>query len=128
MEKIVGFFSPIIIYFFIFILNALLPGRWVVGYATKTNSSEKLKYRLNGILVLFVVVLAWFLLGYFGFMPWVWLYLYRWYALAGAFCLGIIFTLIIVLPYPPVKQSLMADIFLGRLENPQLWGGRIDAK
>lgn len=128
MEKIIGFFSPIIIYLFIFILNALLPGRWVVGYATKPNSTEKLKYRLNGILVLFTVVLVWFLLGYFEIMPWNWLYLYRWYALAGAFCLGIIFTLIIVLPYPPVKKSLAADIYLGRLENPQLWGGRIDAK
>src|SRR6185312_8567419 len=45
-----------------------------------------------------------------------------------AFCLGIVFTLIIVLPYQPVKKSLAADIFFGRLENPQLWGGRIDAK
>jgi protein-S-isoprenylcysteine O-methyltransferase Ste14 len=128
MEKFIGFFSPLIIYFFIFILNASLPGRWVNGYVTKTNSTEKLKYRLNGILVLFIVVLVWFLLGYFRIIPWNWLYLYRWYTLAGAFCLGIIFTLLIVLPYPPVKESLVADIFLGRLENPQLWGGRIDAK
>jgi protein-S-isoprenylcysteine O-methyltransferase Ste14 len=128
MEKIIGFFSPTLIYLFIFILNVLLPGRWVVGYATKTNSSEKLKYRLNGIFVLFTIILVWFLIGYYGIMPWGWLYLYRWYALAGAFCLGIIFSLIIVLPYPSVKKSLVADIFLGRLENPQLWGGRIDAK
>lgn len=128
MEKVIGFFSPAVIYLLIFILNALMPGRWVVGYVTKANSSEKLKYRLNGIWVLFTVVMLWFLLGYSNLLPYNWLYLYRWYMLAGAFCLGIIFTLVIVLPYPPVKKSLTADLYLGRLENPQLWGGRIDAK
>lgn len=128
MEKLLGFLSPAIIYLFIFILHALLPGRWVVGYATKPHSEEKLKYRLNGIWVLFTVIATWFILGYTGAMPWEWLYTYRWYALAGAFILGIIFTLVIVLPYPAVKKSLMTDIFLGRLENPQLWNGRIDAK
>ncbi|HKC69475.1 MAG TPA: DUF1295 domain-containing protein, partial [Bacteroidia bacterium] len=87
-----------------------------------------LQYRLNGIFVLCTVMATWFLLGYYGVMPYNWLYTYRWYTLAGAFCLGIIFTLVIVLPYPPVKKSLMSDMYLGRLENPQLWNGRIDAK
>ena len=36
--------------------------------------------------------------------------------------------MIIVLPYEPVKSSFGADLYLGRLENPQLWGGRVDAK
>ena len=128
MEKIIGFCSPLLIYFFISVLNLVLPGRWVIGYATKENSSEKLKYRLNGITVLFTVITAWFLLGYYDVVPYNWLYLVRWYSLAGAFFLGIVFTLFIVLPYSPVKKSLLADMFLGRLENPQLWGGRIDAK
>ncbi len=127
MEQILAFFSPVLIYLYIFILNIILPGRWVTGYATKTNSTEKLKYRLNGIFVLFAVILTWGLLGYSGIMPWDWLFTFRWYALAGAFCLGIVFTLVIVLPHAPVK-SFAADLFLGRLENPQLWGGRIDAK
>ena len=47
MEKVIGFLTPAIIYLFIFILNAMMPGRWVVGYATKENSDEKLKYRLK---------------------------------------------------------------------------------
>jgi len=52
MLDVLGFFAPIIIYAIIFILNAVLPGRWVVGYATKEGTEEKLKYRLNGLLVL----------------------------------------------------------------------------
>jgi hypothetical protein len=40
----------------------------------------------------------------------------------------LIFSLLIVLPFPHVKKSLLADFYLGRLDNPQLWNGRIDAK
>jgi protein-S-isoprenylcysteine O-methyltransferase Ste14 len=61
-------------------------------------------------------------------MPWDWLYMYRWQGLAGAITFGIIFSFAIVLPYPAVKKSFLVDFYLGRLENPQLWGGRIDAK
>jgi delta14-sterol reductase len=38
-----------------------------------------------------------------------------------------VFTLAIVLPAPPVK-SFFADLYLGRIENPQWRGGRVDAK
>jgi len=128
MEKTLLFLAPAFIAAVIFILNAMLPGRWVNGYVFKQNSTEKMRYRLNGILVLFVVILSWFLLGYFGILPYDLLYNYRWYGLACASALGIIFTLAIVLPYPPVRKSLLADIFFGRIENPQLWSGRVDAK
>jgi delta14-sterol reductase len=128
MENVLSFLSPTLIYALISILHILLPGRWVTGYATQTNSTEKLRYRLNGWLVLTTVVLAWFLCGYSGFMPWDWLYTYRWYSLAGAVTLGLVFSFVVVLPYPAVKNSFLADFFLGRLENPQLWGGRVDAK
>jgi protein-S-isoprenylcysteine O-methyltransferase Ste14 len=128
MEKLSGFLAPVLIYFLIFILNAGLPGRWVTGYVTGKDSSEKLKYRLNGLLVLLTVVLAWVLLCYFRFLPWEWLYEYRWYSLAGAVSFGLIFSFALLLPHPVVKKSFLADFFLGRLENPQLWGGRIDAK
>src|SRR3954471_14773711 len=128
MEKAAGFFAPIIIYLFIFILNVLLPGRWVKGYVTKAGTDEKLKYRLNGIPVLLTVVLCWVLLCSFGMLPWDWLYQYRWYGAAGAVVFGLLYSLAIVLPYPAVKNSFLADFYLGRLENPQLWGGRVDAK
>ena len=48
--------------------------------------------------------------------------------MAGAFVIGLIFSLAIVLPYPSTGKSLLADIFLGRLENPQFKNGHIDAK
>ena len=128
MEQVIGFLMPVLIYGFIFVLNALMPGRWVTGYATKEGTDEKLRYRLNGIWVLFTVVLIWFLLGYNGVMPWDWLYLYRWQGLGGAVIFGLIFSAVLVIPSPKVKDSFAADFYLGRLENPQLWGGRIDAK
>jgi protein-S-isoprenylcysteine O-methyltransferase Ste14 len=128
MDKTLGFFTPILISVMIFILNALLPGRWVTGYITKTDSSDKMRYRLNGIIVFFVVILIWFLLGYFNVFPFDWLYNYIWYGLAGSFTFGVIFTLAVVLSYPSVRKSFLADIFFGRIENLQLWGGRVDAK
>lgn len=128
MENVLGFAAPIIVYAIIFILNLLLPGRWVKGYVTRKDSPEKLRYHLNGLWVLFVMVGAWFAVGYFDVLPWDWLWQVRWYALGGAVAFGLVFTFAIVLPHPPVKRSFLADLFLGRLENPQLWGGRIDAK
>ena len=128
MEKVAGFLAPVLIYLYIFVLNAIVPGRWVSGYVTRPNSTEKLRYHLNGLLVLFIVVATWFLLCRSGIIAWDWLYQYRWYGLAGAVTFGLIFSLAIVLPNPPVKNSFLADFYLGRLENPQLWGGRIDAK
>lgn len=128
MDKISGFIAPALIYLTIFILNAILPGRWITGYIYKTNSTERMRYHLNGILVFFIVVLTWFLTGYFDILPFDWLYIHRWYSLAGACTLGIIFSLAVVLPYPPVRKSFPADLFLGRTENLQLREGRIDAK
>jgi delta14-sterol reductase len=128
MDKVIGLLTPALIYLLIFILNIIVPGRWVVGYATRTKSTEKLRYRLNGLPILFIVVLSWFFLCRSGYIAWDWLYLYRWYGLAGAIIFGLIFSLIIVIPYPSVKSCFLADFYLGRLENPQLWGGRVDAK
>jgi protein-S-isoprenylcysteine O-methyltransferase Ste14 len=128
MEPLAAFFAPVLVYFFIFVLNAALPGRWVVGYAKKSDSNEKLTYRLNGLLVLFTVVFCWFMLCLSGLMPWDWLYEFRWYGLLGAITFGLIFSILMVVPYPAVRKFFIADFFFGRLENPQLWGGRVDAK
>jgi protein-S-isoprenylcysteine O-methyltransferase Ste14 len=128
MDRLLGFLAPVLIYAFIFVLNAVVPGRWVTGYATKPNSTEKLRYRLNGLIILFLVVGCWAGLCYSGLVAWDWLYTYRWEGFAGAVTFGLIFSLAIVLPNAPVKSSFFADFYLGRLENPQLWGGRIDAK
>jgi protein-S-isoprenylcysteine O-methyltransferase Ste14 len=128
MEKILGILTPLFVFTIVFGLNALLPGRWVTGYVRKPDTHEKMKYHLNGIIVFFVVIFIWFFSGYFNIVPYEWLYNYRWYGLAGAFILGIIFSLVVVLPYPPVRNSFLSDLFLGRKENLQLWEGRTDAK
>ena len=128
MEKALGFLAPVLISAFIFCLNAFLPGRRVTGYIRKKDSSEKMSYRLNGILVFFITVLIWFLSGYFKIIPFDWLYTFRWYGLAGACVFGLIFSVSVVLPYPPVKKFFLADLFLGRTENLQFIGGKVDAK
>lgn len=128
MEKLLGFLAPVFVALLVYILNALLPGRWIKGYINKPGSSEKMNYHINGIYVLIVVLLIWFTLGYFEIVPYDFLFTYRWYGLAGTFISGIIFSLTVVFRYPPVRKSLLADLFLGRAENIQTWGGRVDLK
>lgn len=128
MDKTLGFLTPITITLFIFIMNAILPGRWVSGYVTKKNTTEKMRYHLNGIQVFIVVVLTWFLLGYLNIVPFEWLYHYRWYGLAGAFISGLVLSLFVVLAFPPVRKFFLADLFFGRIENLQFRGGLVDIK
>jgi len=128
MEKTLGFLAPFLITLLIFALNAILPGRWVTGYVTRKNSDAKIKYHLNGIYVFLVIVIIWFLLGFFEIIPFDYLYIYRWYGLAGAFTLGVLLSLAVVLPYSPVRKSFLADLFTGRKENLQLCRGRVDMK
>lgn len=128
MDKTLGFLTPVVICMILFLLKAILPGRWVTGYVNKENSIDKLKYHLNGLQVFIVVVLTWFLLGYLNIVPYEWLYNYRWYGLAGACIAGLLFSLAVVLPYPPVRKSFPADLFFGRKENLQFRDGLVDAK
>ncbi len=128
MDKIMGILAPVVIMAVIFILNALLPGRWVSGYITKPGSPEKMRYHLNGIFVFLVMGGLWVALGITDIVSFDYLYHYRWYGLAGACMLGIIFSLVLVLPRKPVRKSLAADLFFGRTENLQLLKGRVDMK
>ena len=121
MEKIAGFFSPFIVYIIIFLLNLVLPGRWVTGYVTRPGTAEKLRYRLNGLLVMIVLLAGWTLLCYRNIIAWDWFYRFRWYALAGGVTVGFLFSVMIVMPYPAVKKSMLADFYFGRAENIQLW-------
>lgn len=127
-DQILGFFTPWIIYAIITILHIFIPARKVVGYVTDELTGKKLTYRLNGLIVLIVMMLLWFVAGNQGIIPYDWLYTTRWYSLAGAFTLGIIYSLVSVLPYPAVRKILLADLFFGRLKNPQYLNGRVDAK
>ncbi len=128
MTQALGFFTPWIIYLLITLLHYFLPGRWVTGYVRDAETGDLLRYRLNGRLVLIACIILWFMTGYMGWAPYDWLYTIRWYSLAGAFVFGLVFSFWIVLPYPSTGKSLLLDLFLGRLENPQFKKGRIDAK
>ena len=128
MTPILGFFTPWIIYAMITLLHMLIPARQVVGYVNKTGTNTKLKYRLNGLPVLFCSLGIWIALGHLDIVPYDWLYTVRWYSLLGAFVLGVLYTFWIVLPHRSTGKSFLADLYLGRLENPQYKDGFIDAK
>jgi delta14-sterol reductase len=60
-------------------------------------------------------------------VPWGWLFEHRLEGAIGACAIGLVFTFAIVLPAAPVK-GFLADVYLGRIENPRWGGGRVDAK
>jgi len=124
-----AFFWPAAIVLAILLLHLVVPARRVDGYVADPDSGRKLRYRLNGLLVLAASVSGWALACASGFLAWDAFHVHRYEMLAGACVLGLVFTLAIVLPAPRVPgRSLLAELYLGRLENPQWQQGRIDAK
>src|SRR5262249_26964916 len=117
---------PLGVYSFIFVLHLVVPGRWVDGYVRDARG-QPLRYRLNGLRVFFVVIATWALASWRGWIPWDLFWTYRWPMAIGACVIGLVFTFAIVLPAPPVK-GIAADLYFGRLANPQWGGGRLDAK
>lgn len=128
MHNLLGFFSSWLIYLAIFILHLVAPARKVEGYVANPETGRPLRYRLNGIVVLLLSVAAWALFGIFDVLPFDWLYQARWAGLAGAVTLGIVVSLVVVLPFPRVRSNFIADLFFGRHPNLQVLGGRVDAK
>ena len=128
MMWLLGFLTPFAVYGLITLLHYFMPGRWIVGYVDHAETGERLRYRLNGRLVLIAMIGLWATLGYLDWVPYGWLYEVRWPSLAGACTIGVVYSLLSVLPYPSTGKSLAADLFLGRPENPQFQGGHIDAK
>ncbi|MCB1692853.1 MAG: DUF1295 domain-containing protein [Pseudomonadales bacterium] len=128
MDAVAGLFTPLLVYAMITALHWFLPAATVEGYVTDPGMGRPLRYRLNGRRVLLASIALWLVLGTVGLVPFDWLYRTRWAGLGGAFVLGLTFTLWIVLPAPATGRGLATDLFLGRLENPQFAGGRIDVK
>jgi delta14-sterol reductase len=127
--RVPGFLWPAVVYALVLALHLVLPARWTDGYVLDPATGKPLRYRLNGLRVLLVVVALWAGACRLGLLPWDLLYTERWAAAAGACVLGLAFTLAVVLPAPPVAgKGLLADLYLGRRENPQWLGGRVDAK
>ncbi|MEQ9501202.1 MAG: DUF1295 domain-containing protein [Deltaproteobacteria bacterium] len=122
----VWFFAPWITYALVLVLHVVLPARRVEGYVKEDG--RPLRYRLNGLLVLVVTIVVWTGVCRAGWTTWDALWIHRYVGAAGAATLGLIFTLVVVLKEPPTGKGLLADLFLGRAENPQWLGRRVDAK
>jgi delta14-sterol reductase len=123
-----GFLWPIVVYALVLGLHLVVPARVTDGYVKDPATGRPLRYRLNGLRVLVVTLAIWATACCLGLLPWDLFYTERWSMAAGACAVGLVFTLAVVLPAPPVHKSLVADLYLGRLENPQWLGGRVDAK
>jgi delta14-sterol reductase len=143
-----GWLGPLVVYAIVLGLHVIVPGRWTDGYVRDTTTGALLRYHLNGLRVLVVVLALWGCACAGGIIPWDLFYRERWSMVAGACALGLALTLAIVLPYapvtrstmgappapqtppapPPSPRSLFADLYLGRLMNPRWGGGRVDAK
>ncbi|MEP6862159.1 MAG: ergosterol biosynthesis protein, partial [Deltaproteobacteria bacterium] len=120
-----GVLALLAVYLATFVLYVTLPGRWVEGYARDARGTP-LRYRLDGPLVCAVVIAAYVVLAATGTIAWDLFYRERLVTLVTALVTGFVFTFAIVVPAPPTGKSWAADLYLGRLENPQ-WG-RADAK
>jgi delta14-sterol reductase len=124
--SLAGFLAPAGVYALITLLHLVLPARTVDGYVTNPVTRRPFSYRLNGLVVYAITIALWAVACSLGWLPWDFFWTTRWEGLAGACVLGLLFTLAIVLAAPRTEKGLLADLFLGRLENPQ-WLG-VDAK
>ena len=119
---------PVPLYALVFALHLLLPARTVDGYM-KGADGRPLRYRLNGLLVLVVTVGLWGAACHQGLLAWDAFWVHRWELAAGACALGLAFTGWVVFREPPVAGwGLLKQLYLGRAEQPQFLGGRVDAK
>ncbi|HBQ16625.1 MAG TPA: ergosterol biosynthesis protein [Myxococcales bacterium] len=124
---IAGLLTPLVIYVGVLLLHTVLPARRVVGYATDPETGAPLSYRLNGMLVLIASVILWAALGATDIVSWDYLWTVRWESAIDACVIGLVFSVAIVAAGEP-RRSYPVDLFLGRLENPQLFGRRVDVK
>ncbi|MCL2609639.1 MAG: ERG4/ERG24 family protein [Treponema sp.] len=127
IEGIIGFLSPWVVCAVITVLHVGLPA---VVRKGRDRTGKPLRYKLNGHLVLPGAILLWLVLGYLRLVPWDWAYRIRWYGLAGSATLGLVFALAAVLPRPGRGRNFLADLWLGRSENPRYEKGSLllDAK
>lgn len=120
------FFALVAVYALIFVLHLVVPARHVRGYVRDADG-RPLRYRLNGLRVMVIVVALYLFAGATGLVAWDYLYVHRWQTLAAACTVGLLFTFAIVFTAAP-RGSLLADLYLGRRDNPRLSDGHVDAK
>ncbi len=126
--SLAGFLAPLGVYAAITLLHLIVPARTVDGYVVNPETQKPYRYRLNGLLVYLLTIGLWALSCARGVLAWDFFWTTRWEGLAGAFTLGILFTLALILRGPATGKSFLADLYLGRIENPQWLGARVDAK
>ena len=124
---VLGLISVLVVYAVVLALHLVVPGRWVDGYVLDPKTGKPLRYHLNGLRVFFLTIGAWVGACWTGVLPWGGFFVHRWEMLASACVLGLGFSAAIVFGARPVK-GVLADFYLGRLDNPQALGGRLDAK
>ncbi len=65
-EAIAGFFTPLAIFVVFLLLQLILPGRRVPGYAINPETGEPRNYKLNGIIVFAIAIVAWWFIDEVG--------------------------------------------------------------
>ena len=124
-----GLVLPLAVYAVVLVLHVVLPGRRVTGYAVDPATGERLRYRLNGLLVFGLTVGLFVAAAEARWLPWDLFWRHRVTAAIGACVLGLVFTAWIVLGRGAAPgRGLLSDLYLGRLENPRVLGGRVDLK
>ena len=126
-EAILGFLTPLAVFILFFLVQLILPGRWVEGYVTDKETGEARKYKLNGLLVYAVALIVW-ALELTG-MPRDWFYRSAIYAVAGGSVVATILALIAVFSQPQGEvKNPIAAFWLGRSQEMSFFKNRLDVK
>lgn len=123
----VGVIAPAAIYAVVLLLHVVLPARRVSGYILDPRTGQPQVYRINGLRVLMVMLCGFVVAAQADLIDPAWFWRERWSLLIGACVLGLGYTLVLVLPAPPTGKGLLADLFLGRVENREVLGA-VDVK
>ncbi len=126
-EKILAFFTPLVIFAVFFVVQLILPGRRVTGYVVNEETGQPRNYKLNGILVFAIALIVWAteVTG----MPRDWFYRASIWSVFGGTVFAVIFSLIAMFtsPHREVKNPIIA-FYLGRSKEYSFFDERIDVK
>ncbi len=126
-EKILAFFTPLIIFAAFAVAQMALSAVKVTGYVTNPETGEPRTYRLNGLLVFAIAVIIWAteVTG----MPRDWFYRSSLWAVFGGTVFTVLFSLIAVFGQPQgeVKNPIIA-FYLGRKQEFSFFNEYFDVK
>ncbi len=127
-DKVAAFFAPLVIFIALSALAVLLPGKWVLGYATDEKTGKPRRYRLNGLIVFLIANLVW---G-FELIPGLerdWFYRTSLYAVAGGTVFAALFTAIAVFTQQKIgDRNPFVDFYVGRVQEIRFFNDRLDLK